>query len=142
MRSGASGLHIRVQLALKKLPNENRPAFVPDRDDIADQHLLKSCGELGCEIAYLIGVREEDVIRLNLADQLFKRRRKSVRRIDVQQFVIDRVNLVEFLRRKLRGKSATSLPWHGGRGRLAELGRELLSSGQRFKRHAVPDAAA
>ena len=103
---------------------------------------MESSGELGSKVADLVRVRKEDIVRLRLADQLFERRGESIRGVVLQQRVLDRVNLVEFLRRQLSGKSVNALPQHSRRRGLAELGSKLLPSGQRLERHAIPRPVA
>ena len=60
MRFGAAEFHVRVQLALKKLANENGRALDhAEADAIADQDLVEASGEFRSEVAHLIGVREQ-----------------------------------------------------------------------------------
>ena len=59
-RTRAAHPHIAVQLALKELAHERqRSGFHARRDHVAHQHLRKPRGQLGREIADLIGVREQ-----------------------------------------------------------------------------------
>ena len=74
MRRGALDPDIRVQFALKQLPHENQPAiFAAHGHDVAEQGLVESRGELGSEIAHLVGVRKDHDLRLQLLDDLPQR---------------------------------------------------------------------
>ena len=72
-------LHIGVQLALKKLAHENgRAGFDAKPDHVADQDLVEARGQLGREVADLIGVRKQHDRRVDFADQLLERRGEAI----------------------------------------------------------------
>ena len=59
---------------MKHLPHENEFAvFVAVRDAVADHAFIKRRGELGREIADLIGVREQHQVGLGGFDHLAER---------------------------------------------------------------------
>ena len=67
-------------------------------------------GELGSEIAHLVGVREEDEVGLRGFDNLTQRERESVRRVFFEQVVFDEQNFVELEPASSSARRATPLP--------------------------------
>ena len=139
MRGCAAGFHIRVQLALKKLADENgRAGFHAKADGVADEHLPEASGEFGREVANLIGMRKKHQCGIDLANQLLKRRGVSVGRVSCEEIMLDGVDALQFLGGKFIGEPAD----RDGGGRTTQLRGQLLSGREGFPRHAIPSAAA
>ena len=143
----ADGSIVGVELALQELADEDRAlrgiAGV-DGDDVRDEHLAEAGGERGREVADLIGVREDDECGVRVLDELLERGDEAVRRVGLEQGVIDAVDLVELLGGELggeRGDAFAASENGGGAGcaerwrRAAGLRRGLRSScGSSFRR--------
>ena len=93
-RSTDRGSHVGIQLALKKLPHEDRQAaFDPDIHHVADQRAHKARCQLGCIVANLVGVRKKNELRLCGSDELLERSRVAVCRVVGEQLMIERRGL-------------------------------------------------
>jgi hypothetical protein len=68
--------------------------------------------------------------------------RVSVRRVVLQQLVLERVDGRDVGRGQFRRQRADVVPQHGGGDGGTELARDLLRGGQRLEGHAVPLAGA
>ena len=96
VRFSAAELDVGIELALKKLANENgRAGFDAKSDGVADQDLIEASGELGCEVANLIGVRKEHDRRTDFANELFQRGSESVGGVGGEQSVLDGIDAIE-----------------------------------------------
>ncbi len=94
--SRAAELYVGVQFALKKLANENRRArFHAEADGVADQDLIEASGQLGREVADLIGVRKQHDGRADFADQLFQRRGEAVGGVGGEQRMLDGIDVIQ-----------------------------------------------
>ena len=94
---------VRGGAALKHLAHEDEFAvLVAVADAIADHSLAHRRGELGREIANLVGVRQQDQIGLRAFDHLAQRERVSVGRVFFEQVVLDEQHFVELCRRRVR----------------------------------------
>ena len=110
MRLGTAGLHVRIQLALEKLPHKNCVArFHAKTDRVANQDLRKTNGQFGREVANLVGVGEQHDGRIRLLDQLLECCRVSVGRIGSQQIVSNGIHLVQFLLCEFAGEGVDTL---------------------------------
>ena len=67
------------------------PGF--DAGDVADEDLVEAGGEARGEVAHLIGVREDDVGRLDVLDELGAGGGVAVGGVGVQQGMVDRVDI-------------------------------------------------
>ena len=63
-----------------------------DLDHVADQHLAEARRQLRSVVANLVGVREDDIIRLSRPDQLLERVRKAVGRVHRQGRMLEHDN--------------------------------------------------
>ena len=79
--------------ALEHLADKDEFAgFVAVADAVADHAFAELSGELGREVADLIGVREENQIGLGGLDDLLERDAVTVGRVGFQQVVLDEEN--------------------------------------------------
>jgi hypothetical protein len=80
-------------LTLKHLADEDElAAFILVGDAVADHSLPQHRGEFRREVADLIGVREENEIRLRGLDDLLERDAVAVGRVVFEQVVLDEQN--------------------------------------------------
>ena len=103
MRARPRARNVAVQLALKELAHERRrlPASTLARNRVADQRSLKTGGQFRREIAGLVGVRKQHQIGLVLRIRAFERGGVAVGGVVLQQRVLDRINAVDLLVRRL-----------------------------------------
>ena len=72
-------------------------------------------GQLRREIAHLIGVRQQHEIRLRAFDHLAQRDAIAVRRVFLEQIVLDQQDFVELLAGQFVGKRRDAFADHHGR---------------------------
>jgi hypothetical protein len=133
---------ISVQLALKELSNQNRaPVFVFDFDDVTYERNPEPSGQLGSEVAHLIGVRKNDYRGLFCSYQLLERGCKTIRRVLGQQRVVEHPQRPD---RETRGfgRQLREICTYGDGGQFCLRGkgkRGCRSNG--FKGGPIPTAA-
>ena len=93
MRRRSRETHVRIHLALEKLADQRqRAVFDSMRDHAGYRHALQASRQFRQIIAHLVGVREEHDPGVEKTDVRRERQRVSVRRVVVQQLVLDCVH--------------------------------------------------
>src|SRR5262249_27768922 len=132
---------IRVQLALHQLAHEDRRAAVdPDADHVGYESLLEPRRQLRAEITHLIGVRENDVSRFQLPNQLREGFHDTIGRIRRTEVVLNQNAFVELSGAKLRAGSSEAGSGNRRQPRLAHLRCQLLPGSEGFPGEAMPAA--
>ena len=84
--------HVCGRPPLKHLPHKNElTVFVAVRDAVADHSFLHRRRQLRREIAHLIGVRQQNEIRLRVFDRLAQRAAITVGRVFRKQVMLDKI---------------------------------------------------
>jgi hypothetical protein len=107
-------------------------------DAVTDHAFSERSGELGSEIADLISVRHENEIGLCGFDYLVQSERKSVRRVFIQEIVLDEKDFVELERRDFVGKRGDAFADDYGGKRAFGVLHDLLRGGESLKADFVP----
>src|SRR5712691_2942376 len=88
-RRGTLKRDVGCGLALKHLAHKDQTAiFAAVADAIADHAAMERCGELGSEVAHLVGMREKNQVGLRRGKDWSQRWRRAVGRVGVQQVVL------------------------------------------------------
>ena len=83
-------------------------------------------------------MREQDHVRLRALNHLPQRQRKSIRRVFLEQLVLDQQHLIELIPRQLISKPCDAFTHNHARKRPLRLLRNLLCRRQRLKADLVP----
>ena len=111
-------------------------------DAVADHALAQQGGELGSEIAHLVGVRKENQIGFGAIRSPAQGERRIRRRVVFEQVVFDEQNFGEFLAASSSASGATPLPMTRRVRRAVRVLGDLLRGNQRFEADVVPFAFA
>ncbi len=85
---------------MKHLAHENKfAAFVAVANAVADHALAEHGRKFGREVAYLIGVREKDEVRLGGLDHLLEGDAVSIGRVGFEQIVLNEQDFRDVLLR-------------------------------------------
>src|SRR5205807_6299400 len=115
------------KFALEHLAGKKQPlAFFAEAYRIADQRASQRRSELGCKIAYLIGVRHEHQARLFLLYQLLQRRHCAIGGVPGQLGRVNRIDLRQFLAGDFVGDTADAAAEHCGLHRPSGLCGDAL----------------
>ena len=131
------------ELALEHLAGEEQLAvFVLEADAVADDGASHGGGELGDEVAHLIGVRHQHQLRLLRGEELFERGGEGIGRVGLELRRFDRIDLRDFLGRDFGGEGRRVCPDDGGFESPAGGRGDGLSGGDRLPGDAVQFAFA
>ncbi len=123
---------------LKHLAGKYQPlSILTIGDAIADQRALQRVGQLGSEVAHLVGVRHQHQPRLSLGDKLLKGGNVSVGGIAVQPGRFNGVNLAQLCGRNLGGSIAGAGAEYGRFHAPSHLSGDGLRRLHRFQRNPI-----
>ena len=129
--------------ALEHLADKDEFAgFVAVADAVADHAFAELSGELGSEVADLIGVREEDQVGLGGFDDLLQRDAVTVGRVGFQQVVFDEENFGHVFGREFVREAGNTFSNDQAADCAGRIRSNLLRGGERFEAGVVPLALA
>ena len=138
VRSVAGERNVGNEFALEHLPGEQQlAALVLVADGVADEGAIQGRGQLGGEVAHLVGVRHQHQLGLLLLDEAFQRRHKAVGSIGLELGRLEVVHLRDALGGNFVGDVADAAADHGRFQGPPGFRRDGLCSGERLPRNAV-----
>ena len=105
--SSACGRVVGIQFALEELADKDWA--VMDRNHVGDKSLAKARRQRRREVPHLVGMRKHNVGGLNLLHYLFERKDVAVRRVILQQQMLDRIDFAEGFAAEFARKRRNSL---------------------------------
>ena len=120
---------VGIELALKELADEDEAiAILAQTDEVGKQYLAEARGETRREIAHLVGVGEDDVAGVELADELLERGHVTVGGVILEEARARRGSPCRASWRRarcsaIRGRCRRLQPRAAGRIRMRSAGR-------------------